>query len=77
MAAVKKSTIVVAFGTAARTARNEQGHSQEAFAAMIGIDRSYYGAIERGEFNPSLDMILRIADGLSMRVGDLMRRAQL
>jgi transcriptional regulator with XRE-family HTH domain len=38
-------------GEAIRASRNERGYSQEGFAAHAGMDRSYYGAIERGGFN--------------------------
>ncbi len=45
--------------------------SQEEFAAVAGLDRSYMGAIERGEQNPSLWIIARIADALEVTVADL------
>jgi transcriptional regulator with XRE-family HTH domain len=34
---------------AIRTEREQAGYSQEAFARHAGLDRSYYGAIERGD----------------------------
>ncbi len=46
----KSSQANQALGRALRAARLERGESQEAFAARAGIDRSYAGAIERGEF---------------------------
>jgi transcriptional regulator with XRE-family HTH domain len=39
-----------AFAKAIRTAREQAGYSQEAFARSVGLDRSYYRAIERGRF---------------------------
>lgn len=39
--------------------------SQEAFAHHVGLDRTYIGGIERGERNPSLTTILRIASALN------------
>jgi XRE family transcriptional regulator, regulator of sulfur utilization len=73
----KKSSANQALGKAMRSARRERGHAQESFAARSGIDRSYYGAIERGEFNISVDMILRIATGLEISAADLLSRAKL
>jgi transcriptional regulator with XRE-family HTH domain len=38
-----------ALGMAIRAERVKTAYSQERFARHAGIDRSYYGAIERGE----------------------------
>jgi transcriptional regulator with XRE-family HTH domain len=46
-------------------------------AARAGIDRSYFGAIERGEFNVSLDKIARMATGLGVSASELLRQARL
>jgi transcriptional regulator with XRE-family HTH domain len=51
--------------------------AQEEFARKHGFDRSYFGAIERGEFNVSLDMIVRLARSLDVTAAELLRRAGL
>ena len=56
----------VAFGRTVRALRLKIGLSQEQLAAKASIDRSYLGAIERGEHNLSLNNILKIADALSV-----------
>jgi len=61
-------------GAAIRTARKEQGFTQAGFAAHAGIDRSYFGAIERGEFNITLATVLNIADGLGVPAWALLKR---
>ncbi|NIT59301.1 MAG: helix-turn-helix domain-containing protein [Aliifodinibius sp.] len=43
--------MLVKLGGHIRQLRREKGYSQEGFAAAAGIDRSYMGAIERGERN--------------------------
>ncbi len=73
----KKSAANQALGQAIRAARRERGFAQEAFAARAGIDRSYFGAIERGEFNVSLDMIVRLAKGLGVSASELLASARL
>jgi len=60
-----------------RAVRKEQGYTQETFASRVGLDRSYYGAIERGEYKASIAIIDRIACGLDMKLSELLRRAQL
>lgn len=46
----KKSPATQALGEAMRSGRRERGVGQERFAAHAGLDRSYCGAVERGEF---------------------------
>ncbi len=41
------------------------------------MDRSYYGAIERGEFNLSVDTVLKIAAALETTACELFGRAKL
>jgi transcriptional regulator with XRE-family HTH domain len=56
----------VKFGKTVRDLRMERGYSQEAFAEMAEIHRTYIGGIERGERNPTLTMIHRLAKALSV-----------
>lgn len=60
-----------AFGARVRERRLELGLSQEALALKAGIDRTYMGGVERGERNPALDNIWRIADALGVAPSDL------
>ncbi|MGP0102096.1 MAG: helix-turn-helix domain-containing protein [Solirubrobacteraceae bacterium] len=73
----KKSAAIQALGDAIRAARREQGYGQDGFAARVGLDRSYFGAVERGEFNITIATLLKIAAGLGIRASSLLRRAQL
>jgi XRE family transcriptional regulator, regulator of sulfur utilization len=73
----RKSAANVAFGAAIRSMRSERGLAQEAFAGRAGLDRSYYGAIERGEFNVSLDTIVKIAKALEVPAAVVFERAEL
>jgi transcriptional regulator with XRE-family HTH domain len=73
----KKSEANRALGEAIRAIRSEQGHTQEAFAIRAGIDRSYYGALERGEFNMTVDTLVTVAKGLGVPASEVWRRAEL
>ena len=73
----KKSPANQALGKAIRSAREHRGYSQEGFARKASIDRSYYGAVERGEFNLSVDTVIRIAVALEMTACELFGRAKL
>jgi transcriptional regulator with XRE-family HTH domain len=54
-----------------RRRRVALGISQEAFAAKVGIDRTYASKIERGIGNPSLEVLCLLADALNCRISDL------
>jgi len=60
----KKNPRCIEFGQAVRKYRHKKGISQEALADSTGIHRTYIGGIERGERNPTLLMIHRIAEAL-------------
>ena len=66
-----EAEIKQAFGARMRQLRKAKGLSQEALAFNCGLDRSYLGAIERGEKNVSLINIHRIADALRIQPADL------
>ena len=66
----------VAFEDAIRELRAERGISQEALALKCGLDRSYMGGIERGECNPSLTNVIKIARTLEVRPSAIHARAE-
>jgi transcriptional regulator with XRE-family HTH domain len=72
-----KPSTLQSLGDAIRAIRKERGHTQEGFAHIAGIDRSYYGAIERGEHNLTLETVLRVANGLDVSAWELLKRAEL
>ncbi|MDL1891017.1 helix-turn-helix transcriptional regulator [Nitrospirales bacterium NOB] len=61
-------------GRVIRRLRTERGISQEGLAAISGIDRTFMGEIERGEANPSFDVLQRISRGLAIRLSELIRQ---
>jgi ribosome-binding protein aMBF1 (putative translation factor) len=60
------------FGRRLRQLRQEQGLSQEDLGGRADLDRNYVGGIERGERNPSLVNICRIAGALGIEVTELL-----
>ena len=63
-------------GQVIRQLRSQAGHSQEGFADVVGVHRTYVGAVERGEVNVSLDNIERIAAALGTTPGQLLVRTE-
>jgi transcriptional regulator with XRE-family HTH domain len=72
-----QATLQLRLGDAVRQRRLALGHSQDAFADIIGMHRAYYSAIERGERNITLQTLIRVAQGLKMSIAKLMAAAEL
>jgi transcriptional regulator with XRE-family HTH domain len=72
-----KVTLQTKLGTAVRERRQALEYSQDTFADAIGMHRAYYSAIERGERNVTLATLARVAEGLDMRIAELMAEAKL
>ena len=52
--------------------RDEKGLSQSHIADIAGINRSYFGRIERGEVNFTIDILISIANALQVRPSRLL-----
>jgi transcriptional regulator with XRE-family HTH domain len=66
----------VAFGDAIRELRKERAIPQEGLALKSGLNRGYYGDVERGERNVSLANILKIAKALEVPASEIHARAE-
>ncbi|WP_449374108.1 helix-turn-helix domain-containing protein [Arthrobacter psychrolactophilus] len=63
-----------AFGENLRALRkNKLRQTQEQFARYVLMDRSYISGLERGQRNPTLEIIVRLAQGLGVHPAELLR----
>lgn len=62
-----------AVGRNLRRYRQERGLSQEAFADLVGVHRTYMGGLERGERNLTLRSLERLAEVLKVEPLELLR----
>jgi transcriptional regulator with XRE-family HTH domain len=69
--------ILTSLGAAIRRARALKGLSQEQLAVDSGLDRSYFGGIERGEHNLTVVSLQKIADALNVKMSALLSEARL
>jgi transcriptional regulator with XRE-family HTH domain len=53
--------------------RKKRGFTQEAFSHECGFNRSYMGAVERGEKNITLAMVNKVAKALKISLAELFR----
>lgn len=66
-----KDARLMAVGDRIRAIRASKAVSQEDFATAAGLDRAYYGGVERGERNLAALNLMKIAVGLDVEVGEL------
>lgn len=71
LAPMQQDDIRHRFGARVRQLRTERGLSQEAFADLARLHRTYIGSIERGEQNLSLANIERVAATLGISLAEL------
>jgi transcriptional regulator with XRE-family HTH domain len=66
-----KYKINIRLGKKIKKLRKEQRISQESLADKAGIHRTYMGKIERGESNPPMQTVNKIASALKVKTGEL------
>jgi transcriptional regulator with XRE-family HTH domain len=66
------SKLLVRFGERVRLLRQAAGLSQEALAALCGLDRTYISGIERGKRNVSLENLKVLARALNVTLSGLL-----
>ena len=60
-------------GRRIRELRNQMNLSQEKFALLINMDRTYFASVESGKRNISLKNIYKIARGLGVGLEELFK----
>lgn len=60
-------------GKRIREIRKEKGYSQEKFALLINMDRTYLASVEAGKRNISIRNIKKITDGLEISLEELFK----
>ena len=69
--------VAMVVGGVIRELRLAAGVSQEALAHKANVERSYCGRIERGESQPTLYVILKVAAALGMEGHALVKQVEL
>lgn len=68
-----RSDITSRFGLRVRRLRLVKGVSQEAFANICGLHRTYVGAIERGEKSVTIQTAEKLASALQITLSELFK----
>lgn len=67
-----KNKQLIAFGAHLRSLREVKGLTQVQLAEKGNFDRNYIGMLERGERNPTLINLIRLARALDMQLSQLL-----
>jgi transcriptional regulator with XRE-family HTH domain len=62
----ERDAVAVAFGAVLCTARHGAGLTQEELAGEAGLDRTYPRLLERGMRTPTITVLMRIGEVLSV-----------
>jgi transcriptional regulator with XRE-family HTH domain len=68
--------LLQAFGRAVRQERERNGVSQDVFAEIAHVHRTYVGSVERGERNLSLKNIAAFSQALGLPASKLLAKAE-
>lgn len=68
-----KEEVLILFGNKVRELRISQKLSQNALAEKSGLHANYIGMVERGERNPSLININKLADSLNISLSEIFK----
>lgn len=60
--------IAIRFGKIVRELRRQHNWTQDDLAAELGVDAAYISRIERGQKNPSLETLVRLATAFSVKI---------
>jgi transcriptional regulator with XRE-family HTH domain len=66
----------VALGRSVREWRVRRQLSQEQLGKAAGLHRNYVGAVERGEINPTMQVMLKLARGLALPTSEIVLLAE-
>lgn len=66
----------VRFGRTVRALREKAGYSQESFADAAGVHRTAMGNLERGEVDPRLSTMVKVAKGLELSLSELFQAVE-
>lgn len=64
--------VLIKFGKQVQKVRQSKGITQEELAADLAMHRTYIGLIERGQRNPTIRTLYKIAKALKVPASDLL-----
>jgi transcriptional regulator with XRE-family HTH domain len=72
----QKTHDLLFFGRAVRELREKRPLSTSQLAAAVGVEERRIRALEAGQLDPDYELLIALADGLGVRVAELVIRAE-
>lgn len=72
----KNTKLIEALGIELKVRRQQLGLTQEDLAGRCELDRPYLSLLEVGRKQPTISVLLLLADGLELSLSSLMKRVQ-
>jgi len=69
---ISHKQVLQKFGHKMQRVRQSKGVTQEELAAMLAMHRTYIGLIERGQRNPTVRTLYKIAKALKVQASELL-----
>jgi transcriptional regulator with XRE-family HTH domain len=73
---MKRTPLAKRIGLVLRERREALAISQEDFAELVDMHRTYYSAIERGLKNIRIDTLERLCAALKVRLWEVLKKAE-
>ena len=70
------NNILISFGQTVRKLRADKGISQEKFADMCSLHRTYISDVELGKRNISLENVEKLAEALDLKISELFQEVE-
>ncbi len=64
-------------GSRIKDIRNKKGITQEQLSESVGINPKYLSSIERGKENPTLNILLKLAQSLDVNLDEIFSSVQI
>ncbi len=73
---MRRGALTGRFGSLVRELRAQRGLSQEEFALLCDLHRTYVGSIERGEKTVTIETAQKLADALGVPLSEMFARLE-
>ena len=70
--AITHKSILRSFGQKMQKVRQSKNITQEGLASILSMHRTYVGLIERGERNPTIRTLYKVAKALKVKSSDIL-----
>lgn len=67
---------LVALGQAVRRLRQQRSMSTHELADAVGVERQHISALEAGQLDPTFELLIALAEGLSVGLSALLNCAE-